>query len=67
MLATLADRFARVIWTPGNHELWTLPADPVAVRGVARYEALLKVCRRFGVLTPEDEFPVWPGTVRTAR
>ena len=61
VLATLADRFARVIWTPGNHELWTLPADPVAVRGVARYEALLKVCRRFGVLTPEDEFPVWPG------
>jgi 3',5'-cyclic AMP phosphodiesterase CpdA len=61
VLATLADRFARVIWTPGNHELWTLPADPVAVRGVARYEALLKVCRRFGVLTPEDEFPVWQG------
>ena len=61
VLATLADRFARVIWTPGNHELWTLPADPVAVRGVARYEALLKVCRRFGVLTPEDEFPVWHG------
>ena len=61
VLATLADRFAPVIWTPGNHELWTLPADPVAVRGVARYEALLKVCRRFGVLTPEDEFPVWQG------
>src|ERR1700761_5616032 len=61
VLATLAGRFARVIWTPGNHELWTLPSDPVAVRGVARYEALLKVCRRFGVLTPEDEFPVWPG------
>jgi Calcineurin-like phosphoesterase len=61
VLATLADRFARVIWTPGNHELWTLPSDPVAVRGVARYEALVKVCRRFGVLTPEDEFAVWPG------
>ena len=61
VLGSLANRFARVIWTPGNHELWTLPSDPVAVRGVARYEALLKVCRRFGVLTPEDEFPVWPG------
>ena len=34
---------------------------PGGARGVARYEALLKVCRRFGVLTPEDEFPVWPG------
>lgn len=61
VLATLADRFARVIWTPGNHELWTLPSDPVALRGVARYEALVTVCRRFGVLTPEDDFPVWPG------
>jgi predicted phosphodiesterase len=61
VLASLAGRFARVIWTPGNHELWTLPSDPVPVRGVARYEALLKVCRRFGVLTPEDDFPVWDG------
>src|SRR6201996_5641558 len=58
VLASLANRFARVIWVPGNHELWTLPSDPVALRGVARYEALVKVCRRFGVLTPEDEFPV---------
>jgi 3',5'-cyclic AMP phosphodiesterase CpdA len=61
VLASLANRFARVIWVPGNHELWTPPSDPVALRGVARYEALAKVCRRFGVLTPEDEFPVWPG------
>jgi predicted phosphodiesterase len=61
VLASLASRFATVIWTPGNHELWTLPSDQVALRGVARYEALLKVCRRFGVLTPEDEFPVWDG------
>jgi 3',5'-cyclic AMP phosphodiesterase CpdA len=61
VLASLASRFATVIWTPGNHELWTLPSDPVAVRGVARYQALLTVCRRFGVLTPEDDFPVWDG------
>ena len=61
VLASLASRFARVIWAPGNHELWTPAADPVALRGVARYEALVKVCRRFGVLTPEDDFAVWPG------
>jgi 3',5'-cyclic AMP phosphodiesterase CpdA len=61
VLASLANRFARVIWAPGNHELWALPSDPVALRGVARYEALVTVCRRFGVLTPEDEFPVWDG------
>src|ERR1700678_2324088 len=61
VLASLANRFAKVIWTPGNHELWTLPSDPVALRGVARYEALVKVCQRFGIVTPEDEFPVWAG------
>jgi predicted phosphodiesterase len=61
VLASLANRFAKVIWTPGNHELWTLPSDKVALRGAARYEALVKVCRRFGVVTPEDEFPVWDG------
>ena len=61
VLASLANRFARVIWTPGNHELWTHPSDPVTLRGTARYEALVKICRRFGVLTPEDEFPVWDG------
>jgi predicted phosphodiesterase len=61
LLASLANRFARVIWTPGNHELWTLPGDRVALRGAARYDALVTVCRRFGVLTPEDDFPRWPG------
>jgi predicted phosphodiesterase len=61
VLASLANRFAKVIWTPGNHELWTHPADPVALRGAARYEALVKVGQRFGVLTPEDDFPVWDG------
>jgi predicted phosphodiesterase len=61
VLASLAQRFAKVIWTPGNHELWTPSADKVPLRGVARYEALVKVCRRFGVLTPEDDYPVWDG------
>jgi 3',5'-cyclic AMP phosphodiesterase CpdA len=60
-LALLAERFETVIWVPGNHELWTHPSDPVQLRGVPRYEHLVQVCRRLGVLTPEDEFPVWRG------
>ncbi|MCA2212137.1 metallophosphoesterase family protein [Jidongwangia harbinensis] len=60
-LAELRGRFAAVIWAPGNHELWTHPSDPVTLRGVARYEALVQVCRDLGVLTPEDDFAVWPG------
>lgn len=60
-LELLADRFARVFWVPGNHELWTPPGDDVALTGVARYEHLVSVARSSGVLTPEDEWPVWEG------
>ncbi|WP_019633872.1 metallophosphoesterase family protein [Actinomadura atramentaria] len=60
-LALLADRFAHVVWTPGNHELWTPPGDPCALRGEERYRHLVAVCRRLGVSTPEDPYPVWTG------
>jgi 3',5'-cyclic AMP phosphodiesterase CpdA len=46
---------------PGNHDLWTPPADPVQLRGEARYDHLVALCRRLGVLTPEDPYPVWEG------
>ncbi|WP_036376136.1 metallophosphoesterase [Micromonospora sp. ATCC 39149] len=60
-LTMLSDRFARVVWTPGNHELWTPREDPVQLRGVERYEHLVRMCRRLGVVTPEDPYPVWTG------
>ncbi|WP_116204956.1 metallophosphoesterase family protein [Amycolatopsis circi] len=58
-LARLRERFAKVVWVPGNHELWTTPNDECQLRGQARYEFLVEQCREIGVLTPEDEFPVW--------
>lgn len=61
-LRTLTGRFQKVLWMPGNHELWTLPGDPVALRGEARYHHLVSVCRELGVLTPEDPYPRWPGS-----
>ncbi|QLJ03905.1 metallophosphoesterase [Streptomyces sp. NEAU-sy36] len=60
-LATLAGRFRKVLWAPGNHDLWTHPKDTVTLRGVARYEHLVDVCRELGVVTPEDPYPVWHG------
>ncbi|GAA4881591.1 metallophosphoesterase [Kitasatospora terrestris] len=60
-LKTLRGRFAEVVWAPGNHELWTLPDDPVQLRGEARYRALVELCRGLGVHTPEDPYPVWDG------
>ena len=58
-LRTLSERFDTVVWVPGNHELWTLSSDPVQLRGEARYQHLVSTCRRLGVVTPEDPFPVW--------
>ncbi|QFU90662.1 metallophosphoesterase [Amycolatopsis sp. YIM 10] len=58
-LKMLRDRFAKVIWVPGNHELWTTDRDPVQLRGQARYDELVRRCREIDVLTPEDEFAVW--------
>ena len=64
-LGLLAERFAAVVWAPGNHELWTPRQDPVRLRGQARYDQLVDVCRRLGVLTPEDD--TRPGTAPAGR
>ncbi len=61
VLRTLRRRCAQLVWVPGNHELWT-PREPSdALRGVHKYERLVSLCRREGVLTPEDPFVAWPG------
>ena len=57
-LTVLRERFKTVIWVPGNHELWTLPDDPVQDRGVARYLKLVEALRCVDVITPEDPYPV---------
>lgn len=54
-------RFEKVIWVPGNHELWTTAKDPVQIHGAARYEYLVNMCRELDVVTPEDPYPLWEG------
>lgn len=54
-------RFGRVLWVPGNHELWTMPRDRTGLRGEARYLRCVAICRDHGVVTPEDPYPIWPG------
>lgn len=61
VLRALSDRFTRVVWVPGNHELWTHPADPVKARGEERYRRLVDLCRSLDIVTPEDPYPVWKG------
>ncbi|GAB4560566.1 MAG: metallophosphoesterase [Haliangiales bacterium] len=60
VLQITTQRFARVLWVPGNHDLWTVPKRD-EFRGEEKYRALLEVCRHFGVITPEDPYPLWPG------
>ncbi len=59
-LGILAPRFRKLLWVPGNHDLWALHADPSLLRGDAKYRRLVEICRSFGVLTPEDPYPRWP-------
>ena len=61
-LRFLSRRFAQILWTPGNHDLWTLPKTGDHRRGEAKYQHLVEICRRYGVLTPEDPYPIWSGS-----
>ncbi len=56
----LTERFRKIVWVPGNHELWTRPDRPDELRGVALYEKLVEIARGRGVITPKDPYPVFP-------
>lgn len=60
-LSVLTQRFDRLLWVPGNHDLWTVPVRPGDPRGRAKYERLVEICREHGVLTPEDPYVTWNG------
>ena len=60
-LSVLGRRFARLLWVPGNHDLWTVPSKPHDLRGDAKYRRLVRICRDHGVLTPEDPYVAWSG------
>lgn len=64
-LDRLTPRFAKVIWTPGNHDLWCPPDATDRTRGQARYDALVAICRSYGVATPEDPYLVFPSATAT--
>lgn len=57
----LAARFARVLWAPGNHELWLTGRDGGPQSSAEKYAALVTAARRAGVDTPDDPYPRWPG------
>lgn len=60
-LRILRERFERVIWVPGNHELLAHRDDPLQLRGERRYHHLVEICKKIDVITPEDAYPIWDG------
>jgi 3',5'-cyclic AMP phosphodiesterase CpdA len=59
---TLGPKFAKLIWVPGNHELWVDPHAPASEpRGEARYRMYVDYCRESGVISPEDPYVEWNG------
>jgi len=59
-LEHLTDRFAKVIWVPGNHELWC-DSKKKELNSNLKYSQLVEICNNFDVLTPEDPYLEWNG------
>ena len=60
-LETLLNKFAKLFWVPGNHELWTEQMGGTLLQGQAKYNRLVATCREYGVSTPEDDYVIWAG------
>jgi len=63
----LRPRFKQLVWVPGNHELWTIQSTGDTQRGESKYNSLVELCRSYGVITPEDPYPVVCFEDRTVR
>ena len=80
-LRVLSERFATVVWVPGNHDLWTHRREPVPLRGEHRYQRLAELdpelptilvnhfplVREPTLVLRYPVFSQWCGTTRTAR
>lgn len=58
-LITLKPKFGKIIWVPGNHDLWTFPLNSYSLKGEEKYKRLVSVCHKHGVLTPEDKYQLY--------
>ena len=52
VLRKLRARFSKVIWVPGNHELFSRSTD--RYRGREKYDELVEGCREIDVLRSEE-------------
>ena len=54
-LTILKQRFARLFYVPGNHELWV--NDGAYGDSIQKFDAILELCRRLGVETEPARLP----------
>jgi len=50
-LQFLLRKFATVVFVPGNHELWLDAREDTCVDSLAKFDAVLSMCRKLGVHT----------------
>jgi predicted phosphodiesterase len=55
-LSVLNLKFGKIIWVPGNHDLWTFPLNNISLRGEEKYNKLVSICHEYGAYTPEDKY-----------
>jgi Icc-related predicted phosphoesterase len=55
-------KFAKVFWVPGNHELWLIDPRRNFMTSPMKYRELVQAARNLGVVTPEDPWLVFPAT-----
>ncbi len=56
-LSVLTPKFKKIVWTPGNHDLWTHRLNKNVLKGENKYQKLVSICQKYGAITPEDEYP----------
>lgn len=52
-------KFAKVFWVPGNHELWLVGKQREFMTSPMKYLELVHAARSLGVVTPEDPWEVY--------
>lgn len=49
-------KFKKVIWVPGNHDLWIKSNGSDDSSSEDKYDSLIEICKEYKVLSPEDDY-----------
>jgi len=48
-------KFSVVFYVPGNHELWVRNAQPSMITSIDKFEQIISMCKRIGVITTPNK------------